>query len=281
MISSDSALLAWGLTQFGAMKFDTSGDAQLQPLSLWLNKKHLTKFAANGALDARLSQIDENRPIQRIFIMGCGRSGTWLLTAIMSTFKDTCVVAKEVPVEFFAQLTTTGDTLVLKRNNISFKRLPEIPERIKIAYAIRHPYDVLTSHNPMSERTYHIDPERWLGETTALRAMLETKREHVCIIRYEDIVADAGAVQEKLRDAFGLRIGSSVEDLPTVFKTSREANVAMHGLRRIDSRSLHKYRSDPEKIAYLKSLKPQLGDTLEWVAAQFDYDINLDELQLG
>ncbi len=178
----------------------------------------------------------------------------------------------------FAQLTTTGHTLVLKRNNISFKRLLEIPERIKIAYAIRHPYDVLTSHNPMSERTYHIDPERWLGETTALRSMLETTRKDVCIIRYEDIVADAGAVQKKLSDAFGLQIGSSIEDLPTVFKTSREANLAMHGLRRINFRSLHKYKSDPEKIAYLKALKPQLGNTLEWVASRFDYDISLDEL---
>jgi hypothetical protein len=69
-----------------------------------------------------------------------------------------------------------------------------------------------------------------------------------------------------------------VDDLPRVFKASREANLAMHGLRKIDSRSLHKYKSDPEKIAYLTALKPQLGNTLEWVASQFDYDISLDGL---
>lgn len=268
-------LIAWGLQQFGAVKFHTSGDARLLPLSFRLKKRDVAVFARDGALEARLDRIDEGRPIQRIFVMGCGRSGTWLLTGLMSTFKDTCVVAKEVPIEFFAQLTTTGQTLVLKRNNVSFEHLSQIPARIKIAYAIRHPYDVLTSHNPTSAQTYHIDTKRWLGEMAALRSVLDAGRKGLCIVRYEDMVTDADGVQRKLGDELRLEAGTSVQDLATVFKPSAEAKSAMHGLRGIDKRSLHRYKNDPNKVAYLKTIKPKLGGTLDWVASRFGYDTSL------
>jgi hypothetical protein len=49
----------------------------------------------------------------------------------------------------------------------------------------------------------------------------------------------------------------------------------MHGLRGIDTRSLYKYKSDPDKVAYLKSIVPELGEPLDWVANRFGYDISL------
>lgn len=275
MIASLSPLLAWGLQRFGERRLLSSSDANLLPLSFRLRKNHVIRFEKHGALAAQLTRIDQLRPIRRIYVMGCGRSGTWLLTALMSTFKDTCVVSKEVPVEFFAKLTTNGRTLVLKRNNVSFRRFSQIPDRIKIVYAIRHPYDVLTSNNPTSERTYHIDSERWLGELAALRSTLEQGRHGICIIRYEDLVADARDVQRKLGENFGLEIGSSLKNLPAVFKASKEAELAMHGLRSIDARSLHRYKTDPIKIAYLKALKPQLEEMLDWASSRFDYDASL------
>ncbi|MBS0251061.1 MAG: hypothetical protein JSR78_08350 [Proteobacteria bacterium] len=268
-------LIALGLMYFGAMRFHTSGDARLQPLSFRVKKRDVAAFADADALESRLERIDAHRPIDRIFVMGCGRSGTWLLTGLMSTFKDTCVVAKEVPVELFAQLTTTGHTLVLKRNNISFERLSQIPVRIKIAYAIRHPFDVLTSHNPTSAHVYHIDVSRWLGEMSALRSAIEDGRRNFCIIRYEDLVTDAAGAQKKLADELGLEVGTPASELAAVFKPSGRAESAMHGLRGIDTRSLNKYKNDVGRIAYLKSIRPQLGETLDWVAERFGYDTAL------
>lgn len=275
MLAWSNPLVAWGLIYFGAMRFHTSGDARLQPLSFRLKKKDVEAFAEGNALEARLEQVDRHRPIDRVFVMGCGRSGTWLLTGLMSTFKDTCVVAKEVPVELFAQLTTTGRALVLKRNNVSFERLSQVPTRIKIAYAIRHPFDVLTSHNPTSAHVYHIDVARWLGEMSALRAAIDDGRRNFCIIRYEDLASDATGVQKKLADELGLEIGTPASELATVFNPSGRAKSAMHGLRGIDTRSLNKYKKDPERIAYLKSIRPQLGETLDWVAQRFGYDTAL------
>ncbi|MFT3730993.1 MAG: hypothetical protein QM780_06125 [Hyphomicrobium sp.] len=275
MAAWSNPLIARGLMYFGAMRFHTSGDARLQPLSFRVKKKDVTAFVDAGALEGRLDRIDGHRPIDRIFVMGCGRSGTWLLTGLMSTFKDTCVVAKEVPVELFAQLTTTGRTLVLKRNNVSFERLSQIPARIKIAYAIRHPFDVLTSHNPTSAHVYHIDVARWLGEMSALRAALEDGRQNFCIIRYEDLAGDAAGVQKKLANELGLEVASSASELASVFKPSGKAESAMHGLRGIDTRSLNVYKNDPQRIAYLRSIRPQLGEMLDWVAKRFSYDTAL------
>jgi hypothetical protein len=127
----------------------------------------------------------------------------------------------------------------------------------------------------MSAETYHIDIKRWLAEMAALRLALEIGRKDVCIVRYEDMVTDAERVQRKIGDELGLEAGTSVEDMATVFRPSDEAKSAMHGLRRIDTRSLHRYKDDPNKLAYLKTIKPQLGDTLDWVASRFGYDTSL------
>ena len=80
-------IVSWALQKYGAARYETSGEARLLPLAVRLRKKKLLRFYKNGALDARLTQIDSDRPIKRIYIMGCGRSGTWLLTAAMSTFQ--------------------------------------------------------------------------------------------------------------------------------------------------------------------------------------------------
>jgi hypothetical protein len=275
MQSSLSLLHRWMLRHFAALKFAISGDAALQPTSFRLGKHDVADFATNGRLAARLEEIDDTKNIQRIFVMGCGRSGTWLLTGLMATFNDTCVVAKEVPVELFARLTTTGKTLVLKRNSQSYQRMLEIPDSIKIAYAIRHPFDVLTSHNPMSGHTYHIDVERWLGEMVALRSVLDAGRKNFCVLRYEDMVRDPVSAQAKLGQELGLEPRIPAQGLASVFRPSGRAKSAMHGLRNIDARSLYKYKNDPTRIAYLKTIKSELGDTLDWVASRFGYDTSL------
>ena len=268
-------VIYWALQKYGAARYETSGEARLLPLAVRLRKKKLLRFYKNGALDARLTQIDSDRPIKRIYIMGCGRSGTWLLTAVISTFKGVCVLSKEVPVDFFGRLTTTGAVLVLKRNSDAYQHIEQIPRRIGITYIVRHPFDVLTSNNRMTDSLYHIKPDRWLGEMTALKALIEARRQNVKIVRYEDLVTDPCAVQAQLADFFGFEIGSHIDDLPAVFNASAAADVAMHGLRKIDTNSIGKYKKDPRKIDYLRSIRPRLSIMLDWVGSEFSYDVSL------
>jgi hypothetical protein len=268
-------IVSWALQKYGAARYETSGDAHLWPLAIGLKKEKLKKFYKNGALEARLTQIDGDRPIKRLYIMGCGRSGTWLLTAVMSTFKGVCVVSKEVPIDFFGQLSTTGDALILKRNSDAYQHIEKISERIGLVYIVRHPFDVLTSNNPQTKREYHIEPHRWLGEMLALKFLIEAQRKNVQIVRYEDLVTDGSKVQQQLAAYFGFEIASHIDDLPAVFKASSAADAAMHGVRKIDTRSIGKYKRNPKKIDYLRSIRPRLGSMLDWVGSEFSYDISL------
>src|SRR5262249_13116332 len=136
-------------------------------------RDEIERLTQPGHLVLRLGEMDEIKPLKRIYVMGCGRSGTWLVTGVISTFADVCVVGQEVRVETFGILSSTQPTLVLKRANDSFATIMEIPEEIGIAYIIRHPFDVLTSHHPNNVRRFHIRPDRWLGEMTALHYLVQ------------------------------------------------------------------------------------------------------------
>ena len=226
-------------------------------------------------LQSWISKIDEIKAINMIYVMGCGRSGTWLLTALMTTYEDLFVLAKELAIEHFGLYQTTASTLVIKRNCDSYLFVERIPSQIKIIYIIRHPYDVLTSHNPVTGKKYHIDPERWLGEMLALQFLIDSKRPNTQIIRYEDMVLNPDLVQVEIATFFGLSIKDPVENIVFTFQAPPEASDAMHGLRKIDQKSIAKFKKDPKKIDYLKVIQPNLEQMLNWVAQEYSYDLTL------
>jgi hypothetical protein len=239
------------------------------------SEERIAFLAEPGRLEAQLAALDQSTANKRIFVMGCGRSGTWLLTALMSTYAETAVYPHEIPVQNFGLITTEGSTLVLKRDWQSYRTIEKIPASINIACIVRHPFDVLTSHNPNTGVRFHIDPDRWLGEMLALQYLVDTGRGGTAIVRYEDLVANPSDVQARLASSFGLRVATSPDDVVQTFGASREAVSAMHGLRRIDRNSLFRYRSNPAHLDYLRAIRPRLGRLLEWVGETFDYDVSL------
>ena len=248
---------------------DAVGDqaASLQTQLNWLSQP--------GNLETRLRDLDKDRRLNRVFVMGCGRSGTWLLAGVMTTFRDVTVVYRELSVEHFGLLSTDSAGLVLKRAWDSYLRIREIPERIGIAYIVRHPYDVLTSHNPATGRAYHVMPDQWLGETLALQYLVANKRNNTKIIRYEDLVSNPDDAQKGLGSFFHLQIGSSMNDITETFKPPARTAAAMHGVRPIDRQSVDRHKSSPIHRDYIRAIRPRLGRTLDWVAQTFDYDLSL------
>lgn len=228
-----------------------------------------------ASLEARLAGIDRDNDFRRLYVMGCGRSGTWLLTALFATFADVDIVASELPVTDFARLATDRRVLILKRHDNAYQTVEKIPPSIGIAMIVRHPFAVLTSHNPTTRRKYHIDPDRWLGEMLALQYLVDTKRRETTIVRYEDLVADPEATQALLGNQFGLTVQHAAGDVHKVFNASPEAISAMHGLRPIDAGSVESYRQSAEKMSYLRSIRPRLGRLLDWVSGEYGYDISL------
>ncbi len=235
--------------------------------------KEIQRLKAPGALERQLIDIDTGHPFRRIYVMGCGRSGTWLLTHVMGMFHETEVILRELAFEYFGLYATCGGTLVLKRDHTAYQRIEQIPECIEIAYILRHPFDVLTSHLPSSNRPYHILPDRWLGEMMSLRYLLDAGRKHTKIIRYEDLVGAPYETQSELANFFGLRIGASIDTLYTSSNNPTEG--ATHLARTIDINSIGKFKRDPKKIEYLRSIKPSLEQTLHWVAKTYSYDASL------
>jgi hypothetical protein len=232
-----------------------------------------------GALAFRLQEMDKTRYIHRIFIMGCGRSGTWLLTGIMATFKGVSVLYKEVPVEYFGAVSSERNALVLKRNFRSYENVEAIPRQITILHVIRHPFDVLTSHHPIAgQRTgqqYHITPGRWLGEMMALRWLMESERPCTKIVRYEDLVTDPNRTQAEIGSFLKMDIETPATEYHMVIQPPPEMMQSMHGLRSPDVSSIGRWKSDLEAIAYLKSIRLRLSDCLPWVGRTFAYDLEL------
>jgi hypothetical protein len=216
-------------------------------------------------------------PRNQIFIMGCGRSGTWLLAALFTTFKDTELGPDEVEVEHFASYSTQCANLVLKRGPKSYLRPTAPPPEVRLVYIIRHPFDVLTSHNSINGRKYHLGPRRWCGEMEALW-QLEGGGRQITVVRYEDLVTDPVGVQARLARAFGLEISVGIEDLPSTFKPAPGTAKAMHGVWPIDQNSLYRYRHDPEKVAHLRAIRSRLEPHLTRIAARSGYDTDLDSI---
>jgi hypothetical protein len=238
-----------------------------------LYEKELLRLKSFDLLQRRMADISKSRPLRRIYVMGCGRSGTWLLTHVMGTFSGVEVLPKELPIEYFGLLMTDHPVLVLKRDHIAYERIEQIPKSIEIAYIVRHPYDVLTSHLPSGRRPYHILPNRWIGEIAALRYLVNSERENTKIIRYEDLVSHPLKCQAELGRFFGLSIATSIDRLYTVSNNPTESPA--HRSRKIDVDSINKHKRDPEKLAYLERIKPELGQTLDWIASAYNYDLSL------
>lgn len=233
----------------------------------------LRRLQSPGALERKLAELDQAGPTRRIFVMGCGRSGTWLLTTMMSCFEDTEVVTSELPVEAFGVRPAGRSTVVIKRQWDSYARLDAIPASIHILYIMRHPFDVLTSHNPVTGKKYHISPQRWLGEIAALRRLIG--RERVLIVTYEDLVTDPGAVTTKIARAFDLTPQAQPVAALAGASLPAEAVAAMGGVRPISRDSIRRHLKEPESIEYLRRAVPVLREELAWVGGHFGYDLTL------
>lgn len=227
------------------------------------------------SLGAKLRELDAKTPRTRIFIMGCGRSGTGLLTGIMSTFDDVFLLAKEGPLERFAAIEASEFVHVIKRDHLSSGWVNLVPPEIGILAIVRHPFDVMTSHMPGTEQQYHIPPLRWNVEMQALRWLIETKRPKTLIVRFEDLVADPESQQSAIAKFFSLRVRVPAKEFTRTFRIPEITKIAMRGLREPDINSVGRWKRDPDAVSYLATLVPDLRPQLDWISAQFGYDTGL------
>ena len=224
-----------------------------------------------------LARQGRGRAVKRIFVMGCGRSGTWLLYTLLSLAKDTYSLFEEVDVGRFARIRSPKPVHLLKRDQKSYLTAHRIPSSISIVWVVRHPFDVVTSRHPEKawKRPFHIEAKRWNGEMDALRAFLEAERPNGIVVRYEDLVGDPDTTTSRLMDALDLEFAHSFGEFAELAQVPPNVRTIMHGLRAVSTDRVERWRSDSELVQRVQDIFPQISGRLEWVGQRFDYDVSL------
>ena len=226
--------------------------------------------AEPARLALRLAARDGERPRRRLYVTGCGRSGTWLLLGMMTTFRDTAVLMAEAAVGRFARLTAPEPVHVLKRAHDSHESLAAIPPAIELLHLVRFPLDVLVSRH--RDRARHVTPERWRAETAALRALLEAGRAGLMVVRYEDLVREPDRVQAAIAERFALEPELPFSRFAERARFDSLTLEAMKGLRAPETGWIGAWRRDPEAIAHCRAIWPAIAADVAWLCARFGYE---------
>jgi hypothetical protein len=239
------------------------------------------EFRLDKAISSRadfpelLARLDRGQPVKRIFVMGCGRSGTWLLTSLLSTVKGAYLIFEEVDVGRFARIKSDQRVHILKRHWKSYSRVDSIAPYIGVIWIVRHPFDVVTSYNPGKGKAhFHIGPARWNAEMNALKAFVDRPRENAMVIRYEDLTTEPAGTLDQIAETFGFEFSSHAHDFGQHVAVPSEVAVTMHGVRSISPSSIGRWRVDPERRRRVAEIAPMMGENLRWVAERFDYDLS-------
>ena len=212
------------------------------------------------------------RPKTRIYILGCGRSGTWLTLAMMGGFKDVHVAPEERHYGHFARLVDQPEGVhVVKRTHSAHALMTRIPQAIHLLYVLRDPRDVLTSSHHDTE--FYISLERWSAEMASLEAVLETGRPGLVVTRFEDLITQPLQEQARIAEAFNLEIDWPADRFNERFKAEDIVYKGMHGLRPPDPSVIGRWRTDARKRAYLDTVREPVQVRFTRLADRFGYDI--------
>jgi hypothetical protein len=239
--------------------------------------------------------------IKRIHIVGCARSGTTMLHYSMIAFANTLLIDQEVAVVGTPSLKESGFLclnhilrrapahMITKREYAWFHpeqldRLIDctLRERIGIINIVRDPRDVLTSQLAGEHtRRYYVEPERWMASIQAgddLFARLETYP-HKLTVRYEDVVTDPATAKDALASKVALTlrpnidsIGRLKDNLEKLDASTRLAKF-MRNIRNFDPATIGRWRTDPQKVAYLEGVltKSEIQGELQQFMDRYNY----------
>ena len=213
--------------------------------------------------------MKSNRPSgtrRLIFIAGCARSGTTLLLELMSSFRDAhAVTAEERHFSDFSAVESTAANLVLKRQSDTHLTLTDLPPEVDLIYAVRHPFDTLTSHHPTyPHRRYYVSERRWTDEYAALKRLrAKQPARTIHYVRYCDLVGSPDAVQRNLAMSLHLEINHPFSESGIHFLTS----------------SVGKYQRDRRLERYLWLLPNDLRQKMKQFCDEFDYELPLGYVQ--
>ncbi len=257
-----------------------------------------TLFATKNAMKYRLLRT---AGIKRIHIVGTSRSGTTMLCYAMACFDRTLLHDRETSVWNYPTLTGSlglfanhavrpGKRFLVTKRGANWWRQERLERLATFArhygifliHIIRDPRDVLSSHHPLRQRQFYVQPDDWQrgiqGASWLWRQLDDYPNK--LVLKYEDIVRDPQGTQALLCQYTGLRLRQGVTSWARL-KENVEATQGlgdmvsyMHKLRNFDPESIGKWRTNPEAVAHLEQLchTSPYGALLHEFMRMYDYE---------
>lgn len=259
--------LADGRYETAALLYDRL--LSLSPDHPWAARLRDQAWGQAPAFARRLRKTKPNVDT-RLFVAGCGRSGTWMLTAMLTGLKGAVLEEGENDVGRFMALPNESGLQIVKRQHDSYKRFAKLPSDIAVIYIVRHPLDVLTSTH-LGE-TGHIDLERLEGEMRAYFTYLQD-RPRTLSLRFEDLVREPQLVQKRVEAFLGVEADVNFGDFHENAALPAYVVESMHGLRKPDPTRLEAWRRKPEAVAEIMSRLAASDGTLDKAVRHFGYEM--------
>lgn len=156
-------------------------------------------------------------PIRRVYIRGCPRSGNTLMLLLCGAgFKNSHILtAQDIPIPSKSNPNKITFGTFPSPEGFSYKQVQADHfldfEDAAIIFMIRDPRDVLVSeHGAKPGEPWIKDPKRWIDNALILKKIKEHER--VLLIKYEDLVTEPDAIQEKIAVQFGFEINRPFSD---------------------------------------------------------------------
>lgn len=209
---------------------------------------------------------------QRVFVTGCGRSGTWLMASMLHCIPEIRKAEQESPLGAFLEMPDEPKIHFVKRTHDAYKYFDRIPADIKVIHVIRHPYDVLCSRHRETEK--YISLSRLEAEHAACFTHLKD-RPNTLIVKYEDLVLHPSDIQSETEGFLGVKSATPFSEFYRSATMNEGVADAMHGIRPLDRSALHRWKKNAEDRTYLRDLVKQSDGTLERFALNWNYDLSL------
>jgi hypothetical protein len=248
---------------------ETSAALETVPRRKWAALDRAREVSPHFEL--MLSEIDGEKPRSRIYIMGCGRSGTYLLTGLMECFRDIYVLPDEVPAGRFARVRAPEQTHVLKRDAVAPLMIEFLPPSIHVLFIVRFPLDVLVSS--YGDTQYYMPTRVWSRHTVALRRLLTVGRPNLKVVRYEDLVREPDQAQARIAQHYRLQPLRPFSEFDQGFTASEPIAEAMNGIRPPDAASIGRWRTEARHIDYCRTIWPEIREDALWLCRAFDYEV--------
>ncbi|UJP40679.1 sulfotransferase family protein [Cellulomonas palmilytica] len=192
----------------------------------------------------------------RIFITGCSRSGTTLLSNMFRGFAGVRVVAGMHRMTDFPRSNAEGTAVVLRRTPACALDLADqVREHpgVWLVDIMRDPRDVVTSRYGGSS-AFHTSFRRWERDVAAFERAAE-RHPRTLRIRFEELIRQPGRVQDRIAATLDLAPTSDFADFPALVADvamSPKELVSLNSVRTLDPRVIGRWRRAADAAARVR-----------------------------